>query len=124
MVKRVLVVEDNEENLRLFCTVLRCGGYEPLEAKNGMEGVKMAMEAKPHLILMDIQMPVMDGFDAIRILKSDAATRDIPSIALTAEQLRAGRDSFIEQGFDDFIPKPVKLRDFIQIIDKHLLTVS
>jgi two-component system, cell cycle response regulator DivK len=121
MIKRVLVVEDNEETLRLFCTILKCGGYEPLEAKNGMEGVKMAIEAKPHLILMDIQMPVMDGFDAIRILKSDAATRDIPSIALTAEQLRAGRDGFIEEGFDDFIPKPIKLRDFIQIIDKHLI---
>jgi two-component system cell cycle response regulator DivK len=119
MVKRVLVVEDNEESLCLFCTVLKCGGYEPLQAKNGMEGVKMAMEAKPHLILMDIQMPVMDGFDAIRILKSEASTRDIPSIALTSEQLRGGRDGFIEHGFDDYIPKPIKLREFIQIIDKH-----
>ncbi|MFA4918730.1 MAG: response regulator [Thermodesulfovibrionales bacterium] len=121
MVKKVLVVEDNEENLSLFCTVLKCGGYEPLQAKNGMEGVKMAMEQKPHLILMDIKMPVMDGFDAIRILKSEVSTRDIPSIALTAEQIRGGRDGFIEYGFDDYIPKPIKLREFIQIIDKHLM---
>jgi len=120
MLKRVLVIEDNEESLSLFCAVLKCGGYEPLHAKNGLEGVKMAIEAKPHLILMDIQMPVMDGFDAIRILKSEVSTRYIPSIALTAEKLRGGRDGFIEQGFDDYIPKPIKLREFIRIIDKHL----
>ncbi len=121
MIKRILLVEDDEETMRLFCTVLKCGGYEPLQAKNGMEGVKMAMEAKPHLILMDIQMPVMNGFDAIKILKSEASTRDIPSIALTAEELKGGRDNFIEHGFDDYIPKPIKLREFIRIIDKYLI---
>jgi two-component system, cell cycle response regulator DivK len=121
MVKKVLVVEDNEEALGLFCAVLKCGGYETLQAKNGMEGVRIAMEAKPHLILMDIQMPVMDGFDAIRILKAEVSTRDIPSIALTSEQLGGGRDDFIGQGFDDYIPKPIKLREFIHIIDKHLM---
>jgi two-component system, cell cycle response regulator DivK len=121
MVKKVLVIEDNEEALGLFCAVLKCGGYETLQAKNGMEGISIAMEAKPHLILMDIQMPVMDGFDAIRILKSEVSTRDIPSIALTSEQLGGGRAGFIEYGFDDYIPKPIKLREFIQIIDKHLM---
>ncbi len=120
MTKRVLVVEDNEETLSLFCTVLKCVGYEPLQAKNGMEGIKMAMEAKPHLILIDIQMPVMDGFDAIRILKSEASTRDIPSIALTVEQLSGGKDGFLEHGFDDYITKPIRVREFIRVIDKHL----
>ena len=69
MRKKILIIEDNAENMELFCTVLKCGGYEPLQARNGMEGVKVAMEAQPHLILMDIQMPVMNGYDAIKILK-------------------------------------------------------
>jgi two-component system, cell cycle response regulator DivK len=120
MQKKVLIIEDNAENLELFCTVLKCGGYEPLLARNGKEGVKVAMEAQPHLILMDIQMPVMNGYDAIKILKSEASTRDIPSIAITAEQLKGGRDDFIQYGFDDFIPKPIKLREFIEVIDRHL----
>jgi CheY-like chemotaxis protein len=121
MRKKILIVEDNAENMELFCTVLKCGGYEPLQARNGMEGVKVAMEAQPHLILMDIQMPVMNGYDAIKILKSEASTRDIPSIALTAESLRDARDSFMKHGFDDYIPKPIKLTEFIRTIDKHLV---
>ncbi len=120
MGKRVLVIEDNEENLQLFCTVLKCGGYEPLQAKNGAEGIRVAMQERPNLILMDIQMPVMNGFDAIKILKSESSTKNIPSIALTAEKINNPNDGFKMHGFDDYIPKPVRPRDLIEKIGRHL----
>ncbi len=120
MPKKILIVEDNEENLNLFSTILKRGGYETLEAKNGLEGVRLAMEEKPHLILMDIQMPVMDGFEALQILKSESSTKDIPSIAITSYHLQEGRDGFLKFGFIDYIKKPIKLKEFIKTIEGYL----
>jgi two-component system cell cycle response regulator DivK len=120
MAKRILIIEDNEYNLSLFSTILKCGGYETLEAKNGLEGVKLAIEKKPHLILMDIQMPVMDGFEAILVLKSELSTKDIPSIALTSYSLKEGRDGFLKHGFIDYIEKPIKVKDFMKTIEGYL----
>jgi two-component system cell cycle response regulator DivK len=120
MAKKVLIIEDNEENLNLFSTILKCGGYETLEAKNGLEGVRIAIEERPHLILLDIRMPVMDGFQALKILKDEPSTRNIPSIALTSDYITEGRHGFIKLGFDDYIPKPVILKEFMRIVEGHL----
>jgi two-component system cell cycle response regulator DivK len=120
MTKTILIIEDNEENLDLFSALLKCGGYRTLEAKNGSEGVRLAFEEKPHLILMDIQMPVMDGWETIKILRDEPSTRDIPSIALTSDHVRGDRQRFIKLGFDDYIPKPVTLKEFMKIVEEHL----
>lgn len=120
MAKKILIVEDNEENLDLFSTLLKRRGYETLEARNGVEGVRLAFEENPHLILLDIQMPVMDGWEALKILKEEPSTRDIPSIALTADDIREGRQGFIKLGFDDYIPKPIILKELMRIVEEHL----
>jgi CheY-like chemotaxis protein len=120
MAKKILIVDDNSDNLDLFSTVLKCSGYETLEAKDGLEGIRIAQTEKPHLILMDIQMPVMDGFKALQLLRSESTTKDIPSIALTSYCLEEGRDGFLKLGFVDFIQKPIKLKEFIKTIEGHL----
>ncbi|MBE0426051.1 MAG: response regulator [Nitrospirae bacterium] len=120
MTKKILIIDDNEQNLNLFSIVLKSAGYETLEANNGVEGIRLAIEEKPHLILVDIQMPVMDGFEAIQVLKSELSTKDIPSIALTAYSLKEGRDGFFKHGFIDYIEKPTKLQKFIRTIEGHL----
>lgn len=120
MAHKILIIDDDDNNLSLFSTVLKCDGYETLQAKDGAEGIKLAETEKPNLILMDIQMPVMDGFTAIRILRSQPPTRNIPSIALTSYALAEGREGFLKRGFVDFIPKPIKLKEFLRIIEGHL----
>ncbi len=124
MAKKILIIDDNEDNLNLFITILQCRGYETLHAKNGLEGIKLAMSEKPHLILMDIQMPLIDGFDAIKILRSESSTKDIPSIALTSYHLREGRDGFLKYGFVDYIKKPIKLEEFLKAIKVYLSHTS
>jgi two-component system cell cycle response regulator DivK len=116
--KKILIIEDNENNLKLFSTILNINGYETIEAKNGSDGIRLAKTEKPHLILTDIQMPYMNGFEVFKILKSDPSTKDIPSIALTA--LREKREKFINFGFVDHIAKPIRLNDFLNTIKKHL----
>jgi CheY-like chemotaxis protein len=120
MVKKILIVEDNEEILDLFSALLRSSGHAIIEARNGFEGIRLAFEEKPHLILLDIQMPVMNGWEALSILKDEPSTRDIPSIALTSDHLIEGRQGFINLGFDDYIPKPVPVKEFMRIVEKHL----
>jgi two-component system cell cycle response regulator DivK len=116
--KKILIIEDNENNLKLFSTILKVNGYETIEAKNGSDGIRLAKSEKPHLILTDIQMPYMNGFEVFKILKSDPSTKDIPSIALTA--MKEKREKFINIGFVDHIAKPIRLNDFLKTIEKHL----
>jgi len=104
---KVLIVEDNERNLKLFNLIMRSLGYETFAARNGEEGVMMAKEIRPDLILMDIQMPVMDGISAVDLLKADEGTREIPVIALTSYAMKGDRERFLEHGFADYIAKPV-----------------
>lgn len=120
MVKKILIIDDNEDNLNLFVTFLQSRGYKTLYAKNGLEGIKLAISKKPHLILMDIEMPVMDGFDAIKILRSESSTKDIPSVALTSYNLREGRDGFLKHGFDDYIRKPIGLEELLNAVNEYL----
>lgn len=111
----LLLVEDNELNRDMLSRRLEKMSYEVLMAVNGQEGVEMAREHLPDLVLMDINMPVMDGWTAMRLLKSRPETREIPVIALTAHAMTSDRDKADEIGFNDYSTKPV---DFPALVHK------
>ena len=106
--KTVLLVEDNEDNRIVYSTILRHFGYSVTEALNGEEGIAKARSEKPDLILMDISIPIIDGWEATQVLKHDPDTRDIPIIALTAHALAGAREKALAAGCDDFDTKPVE----------------
>lgn len=120
MSKKILVVEDNPTNRLLIRNVLKYYGYEVLEAADGKEGVSMAIEHLPDLILMDLQMPVMDGFRASYMLKNDPSTKHIKIIALTAFAMKGDREKVLEAGFDEYIPKPIDTRGLPELVKKLL----
>lgn len=117
---KVLIVEDNEKNLKLFRLIINSLGYETMTARDGEEGVRVAKEAGPDLILMDIQMPVMDGVSAIDHLKADEGTKGIPVIALTSYAMKGDKERFLEHGFIDYIAKPVSKDDLINAVKNVL----
>jgi two-component system cell cycle response regulator DivK len=106
----VLIVDDNEQNLKLARDVLRAAGFRTLEAATGAEGIGLAVERLPDVILMDIRLPDMDGTEVARRLRDDAQVARTPVIALTS--LTASGDWFGEAGFDGFLEKPISVRDF------------
>jgi two-component system cell cycle response regulator DivK len=120
MQKKILVVDDNDQNRFLLHEVLICHGFTVLLAKNGVEGVDMAREHHPELILMDIQMPVMNGLEAGKLLRADARTNDIRILALTAFNTLEDKDNFFNTGFDGYIGKPIDIRELPKTIMKHL----
>ncbi len=113
---RILLVEDNEMNRDMLSRRLTRNGYEIIIAVNGQEGVDMAMAQKPDLILMDMSLPVMDGWEATRQVKADPATRAIPVIALTAHAMMQDREKAMAAGCDDFDTKPVELPRLLEKI--------
>lgn len=117
---KILIVEDNEKNLKLFNVIVRSLGHESLTATNGEEGIAIAKKESPALILMDIQMPVMDGITAFNILKTDDATKDIPVIALTSYAMAGDKERFLELGFSDYISKPIDKDNFVKTIESVL----
>ncbi|NWF97949.1 MAG: response regulator [Nitrospirae bacterium] len=117
--KKILIVDDSHENLEVFSTLMKHAGFNPIKASNGKEGIKLAKEEKPHLILMDIQMPVMNGLEAVKILKEEPSTKHIPSIALTSLYLQ--KEEFLKFGFDDYVQKPVNFFDLFKIINKYII---
>ncbi len=121
MHQKILIVEDNDRNRELVKDILTLRGYEVLEAKDGVEGVAMAGKHRPDLIIMDIQMPVMDGITAAKILKSDPATAAITMIALTSFAMKGDKERFMEAGFDDYIAKPIDTRALPQLVKKYLM---
>lgn len=116
----ILIVEDDPKNLKLIRDLLQIRGYTTLEATDGKQGVDMARAKMPDLILMDIQMPVMDGFEAISILKADPVTKSIPIIALTAFAMQGDREKCIEAGCNDYITKPLDTRAFVTKVKEYL----
>jgi CheY-like chemotaxis protein len=106
---RILYVEDNEDNVFVLKNRLTRAGHEMLIAVNGAEGVALAQEQKPDLILMDLSLPVMDGWTATRHLKADPQTRHIPVIALSAHAMSGDREKALDAGCDDYDTKPVDL---------------
>ena len=106
----VLLIEDNEDNRIVYSTILGHFGYRVMEALNGEEGIAMARLEKPDLILMDISIPIIDGWEATQVLKHDPATRLIPIIALTAHALASDRERAMEVGCDGYLAKPCEPR--------------
>ncbi|MEP7001919.1 MAG: response regulator, partial [bacterium] len=118
--KTVLLVEDNEDNRIVYSTILRHFGYEVIEALNGEEGIAKARSEKPDLILMDISIPIIDGWEATQVLKHDPATRDIPIIALTAHALASDREKAMEVGCDGYLAKPCEPRAVVAEVQRFL----
>ncbi|MDA3831976.1 MAG: response regulator [Spirochaetales bacterium] len=116
----ILIVEDDHRNLKLIRDLLQIRGYTTLEATDGKQGVDMARAKMPDLILMDIQMPIMDGFKATSILKADPVTKSITIVALTASAMQGDREKCIEAGFNDYITKPLDTRAFMTKIKEYL----
>jgi len=116
----ILIVEDDPRNLKLIRDLLQIKGYTTLEATDGKQGVDMARAKMPDLILMDIQMPVMDGFEATSILKADPVTKSITIVALTAFAMQGDREKCMEAGFNDYITKPLDTRAFMTKIKEYL----
>lgn len=119
----VLIVEDHEANLHLMEAVLKGLGYQTLSATDGEEGVRLAREMLPDLILMDIQMPKMDGLAATRLIKSTPETCHIPVIAVTAHTMLSDRENALKAGCDDYIGKPVNMRLFREKIRSLLCLI-
>jgi CheY-like chemotaxis protein len=120
MGKIILIVEDAPLNMKLFRELLQVNGYATFEAENGEQGIEMAREKQPDLILMDIQMPVMDGLEATRILKSDPVTAGIAIIALTSAAMAGDREKAIQAGCDGFMSKPIDIHDFIEMVAREV----
>ena len=117
--ERIVVVEDNEKNMKLFCDVLGATGYRTIEATTGGEAVDLTMEHQPDLVLMDIQLPDIDGIQALQQLRADDRTASIPVLALTAQAMLGDRERFLEAGFDGYISKPVNVRELIGAVQEH-----
>ena len=107
---RILLVEDNEMNRDMLSRRLRKKKYEVIIAVDGQQGVDMAMSDNPDIILLDMSLPVMDGWQAARFLKAEATTKDIPIIALTAHAMAGDREKALEAGADDYDTKPVEFK--------------
>jgi len=120
MTMKILVVEDNEKNLTLIRDILEYYGYDVLVAKEGAEALALAREYLPDLMLIDIQMPVMDGLTAAKHLKSDPLTRPIRLIALTSFAMKGDRERMLEAGFDDYIAKPIDTRKLPEIVKRYM----
>ena len=116
----ILIVEDNEKNLKLVRDVLRHTGYQTIEAGTGEDGVRLAKERGPALILMDIQLPGMDGITALGQLRADPATRAIPVLAVTASAMTQDRKKILAAGFDGYQTKPIKVREFMDVVRQTL----
>jgi CheY-like chemotaxis protein len=120
MRQRILLVEDNPDNLNIYRTLLIHYGYEVLEAGNGALAIRLARESQPDLILMDIAIPVIDGWEATRQLKADERTRSIPIIALTARALDADREMAVAVGCDAYLAKPIEPKRVAEEVERFL----
>lgn len=120
MGKRVLVVEDDEDNRRIVIKILSLDGYEVAEATDGSQAIARAREWKPDLILMDLGLPGVDGWEATRQLKLDSEMRGIPIVALTAFAMRGDEEQARAAGCDDYLPKPARPAEIRAMVRKHL----
>jgi two-component system, cell cycle response regulator DivK len=118
--KRILVVEDNELNMKLLNDVLEAHGFEVLSTGRGKIALEWAREHRPDLILMDLQLPDLSGLDATRCLKADAATRQIPVIAVTAFAMSGDEKKALDHGCDAYVAKPIVLRDFLHLVARFI----
>jgi two-component system cell cycle response regulator DivK len=120
MSRTILIVEDDPKNMKLFHDLLQVNGYQTLEATDGRQGVDSARLLGPDLILMDAMLPVLNGIEAIKILKSDEKTRMIPIIALTSFALPNEKERILEAGCNGYMLKPLNINDLISMIREYL----
>ena len=118
--EHILIVEDNPKNLKLMRDVLQFWGYTTLEAATGEAGVELARAQQPALILMDVQLPGMNGREAMQVLKADEHTRHMPIIALTAFAMKGDKENLLAEGFDGYIAKPVDIKEIPKVLEKYL----
>jgi two-component system cell cycle response regulator DivK len=118
--KLILIVEDEPKNLTLFRDLLQRFGYVTLEATNGRDGVELAKARNPNLILMDIQLPVMDGIEATQILKQDLKTKNIPILALTSYAMKGDKEKILQAGCDSYLAKPINVRELLAVVARYL----
>jgi len=117
--ERVLVVEDNEKSMKLFRDVLQATGHDTLEARSGEQAVELALSHVPALVLMDVQLPGIDGVEALSRIREDERTAAIPVLALTAQAMEGDRERFLEAGFDGYLSKPVDVAELLRIVGEH-----
>jgi two-component system cell cycle response regulator DivK len=112
----ILIIEDNERNRKLVRDVLQFRGYQTIEAETGEEGLRLARERRPALVLMDIQLPGIDGITALGQLRGDPMTRAIPVIAVTASAMTHDRQKIMAAGFDGYQSKPINVKEFLEVV--------
>lgn len=117
---KVLVVEDNEMNMELALILLNQAGYSVLQAGNAEAGIALAKSESPHLILMDVSLPGMDGLTAVRTLKNDPATKDIPVVVMTAHAMSGDDTKAMQAGCDAYLSKPIDTREFRQMVARFV----
>ena len=116
----ILIVEDNEKNRKLARDVLQVKGYKTIESETAEEGLDLARSESPALILMDIQLPGIDGITALKQLRADPVTKSIPTIAITASAMTHNRQTMLAEGFDGYQTKPISLKDFLGEVERVL----
>ena len=117
--EHILVVEDNEKSMKLFRDVLVATGYNTLEATTGEDAVSLALSHRPALVLMDVQLPGIDGVEALVRLRRDARTETIPVLALTAQAMHGDRERFLEAGFDGYLSKPLDVAELLRTVEQY-----
>jgi two-component system cell cycle response regulator DivK len=116
---QILVVEDNERNMKLFCDLLQASGYRTLEATTGERAVELALQHGPDLVLMDIQLPDIDGVEALDRLRADERSASKIVLALTAQAMEGDRERFLAAGFDGYLSKPVDIAEFVSTVKRY-----
>ena len=116
----ILIVEDDPKNMKLVRDLLQFAGYSTIEAYDGKEGIELAREKRPDLILMDLHLPVVGGIEAAQTLKKDPTTKDIPIVALTASAMAGDKEKVLEAGLDGYITKPINVRQFLEHVAEYL----
>ena len=118
--RTILIVEDNEKNMKLVRDIVRHNGHETIEATTGTEGVRLAVERRPDLVLMDIQLPDIDGIEALRRIREDRSLDTIPVIAVSASVMPDDQQKIVTSGFDAFVTKPINLKQFLDTVQRFL----
>ncbi len=120
MKRKILVIEDNEQNIYLMTFILENNGYEVVQARDGREGIELAGRVKPTLILLDIQLPDIDGYDVARELRSNPALDDVPIVAVTSYAMAGDREKCLDAGCVGYITKPINPETFVAEMEKYL----
>ena len=116
----ILIVEDNEKNMKLVRDILRHNGHETIEATTGEDGVRLACERRPDLILMDIQLPDIDGIEALRRIRTDRSLDAVAVVAVSASVMPDDQQKIVNSGFDAFVTKPINLKQFLDTVKRFL----